>query len=76
VTLTKLAEWTKAHPKDPLYQCANIGGKVHLVRHCGLRKLGTVCGLDGDTRHQLLFFLLPAHMVTCAECSKTLSGEK
>jgi hypothetical protein len=67
--LTELVKWRKEHPTDPLYQCANIGGTVHLVNHCGTNKFGTSCGLKGSTPQQVIVFLLPTHMVTCPQCS-------
>lgn len=70
MNLTELVEWKVAHPEEPLYQCAIIGGTVHLVNHCGLKTFGTVCRLKGSTPDQVIVFLLPAHMVTCSECSK------
>jgi hypothetical protein len=72
MSLTELAEWRKANPDAPLYQCANIQGIVHLVTHCGLRKFSTRCGISGDPGHHVLAFLLPAHLVTCVPCQAKL----
>jgi hypothetical protein len=68
MSLIELAEWRISHPNDPLYQCANVNGIVHLVSHCGLRNFATRCGIKGDTEHHVLAFLLPAHLVTCTSC--------
>jgi len=72
MSLTELAEWKKAHPDDPLFQCANVQGIVHLVAHCGQRNFGTRCGITGDPGHHVLAFLLPAHLVTCVPCNAKL----
>jgi hypothetical protein len=69
MNLIELGKWRQAHPDDPLYQCANIGGTVHRVLHCGSNNFGTVCSLKGSTPDQVLVFLLPDHMVTCPQCS-------
>jgi hypothetical protein len=76
MSLTELANWRQANPKELLHQCANISGTIHLVGVCGMRKFGTSCGLEGSTPQQVLAFLLPAHMVTCPKCAKTLGGGK
>jgi len=73
MTLTELVEWKVAHPEAPLYQCANIGGIIHRVSHCGLRKFGTVCGLKGSTPEQVIVYLLPTVLVTCPDCAKDAS---
>ena len=72
MSLTELVEWRKEHPNDPLYQCANVEGTVHLVDYCGLRKFGTRCGINGEPAHHVLAFLLPAHLVTCTDCQEKL----
>ena len=66
--LNDLAKWRAAHPNDPIYECARIGEKIHLVAHAGRKALRTNCGLDGDVNTQLLVFLIPAHLIMCKTC--------